>query len=62
MPEISSKILSDEFGTFYTTTRTFFSIDGIKKKGKRRYKGYSMKMTGETISDEEIEKLFSYDI
>jgi len=43
--------------TFYTTTRTFFSIDGIKKKGKRRYKGYSMKTTGEMIRDEEIEKL-----
>ena len=43
--------------TFYTTTGTFFSIDGIKKKGKRRYKGYSMKTTGEMIRDEEIEKL-----
>jgi len=43
--------------TFYTTTRTFFSIDGIKKKGEKRYKGYSMKTTGEMIRDEEIEKL-----
>ena len=43
--------------TFYTTRRTFFSNGWIKKKDKKRYKGYSMKTTGETISDEEIEKV-----
>ena len=43
--------------TFYATTRTFFSIDWIKGKSKRRCKGYSTKVTGETISDEEIEGL-----
>ncbi len=43
--------------TFYTTRRTFFSNGWIKKKVKKRYKGYSMKTTGEPISDEEIEKV-----
>jgi len=43
--------------TFYATTRTFFSIDWIKGKSKRRCKGYSTKVTGERIGDEEIEGL-----
>jgi len=43
--------------TFYTTRRAFFSNGWIKKKVKKRCKGYSMKTTGETISNEEIEKI-----
>ncbi|HUM43014.1 MAG TPA: transposase [Fervidobacterium sp.] len=58
---VCQRYLLEYFGisssTFYITRQTFFSNGWIKKKDKKRCKGYSMKTTGETISDEEIEKI-----
>jgi len=59
---VCQRYLLEYFGisssTFYSTIRMSFSNGWIKKKDKKRCKGYSMKTTGETISDEEIEKIF----